>query len=491
MEISNCPRMVALRKKAREQRSSWHRQELSDSISLSEVLEYGLRLEAATYNVVARAARDCLTASGYELVPLYGDNGLAMEAHNAFRFRRIFVQSDRGVPFLPSSEINSIRPRVERWLSKKLTKRLDDLLIQRFDVLISCSGSIGNIGFAGRRLEHVALSQDAIRVRFEEEELAGFVAAFLRSKFGRLQLQSVTYGSVVTHIEPEHLDRVYVPSMDARIQRRIGRTILEVSERRDTANDLIDMAISKIEEATELPPFSSIKSHAEQLVTSVRLKDLANRFEGSFHDPVILAVVAALSQTTQDILPLADSRFTKEIRPITKFRKRTYVEKGGIRLLSSKQLFQIDPIGIKRLAKGAHAKNLPEIALEPYMLAITCSGTIGRVQIIPEYMRGWTANQHATRLIPSDRVKGAYLFAWLSSQYGQSVLLRHSYGSVIPEIDKNMIGSVPVPLLPADEESEIADLVLKANRLRDEAWRSEHDAIREIVTRIEHPGNKN
>ena len=58
-----------------------------------------------------------------------------------------------------------------------------------------------------------------------------------------------------------------------------------------------------------------------------------------------------------------DRRVTKEIRPITKFRERTYVEKGGIPLLSSKQIFQIDPIDIKRLAKGAHTKDLPEIQL--------------------------------------------------------------------------------------------------------------------------------
>ena len=34
--------------------------------------------------------------------------------------------------------------------------------------------------------------------------------------------------------------------------------------------------------------------------------------------------------------------------PITKFRKRVYVPKGGIPFLSSKQLFQIDPIDVKR-----------------------------------------------------------------------------------------------------------------------------------------------
>ena len=479
--------MVAKKRKGTQQSSQWQSQDdLSNSVALSEVFDAGMRFDAATYNIAARAIRDQLKASGYRLLPLYGEDGLAIEAHNACRFRRIFVAPDRGIPFLPSSEINSIRPRVERWVSRKLTKKLDDLLIRRYDILISRSGSIGNIGFAGRRMVHMALSEDAIRARFANEEIAGYVAAFLRTKFGRLQLQSVTYGSVVVHIEPKHLGRVYVPKLDIRSIRKIGRTILEIAEKRDEANDLIDMAISRIETLTGLPPFSWIESKAKRQTNSVRLKDLASRFEGSFHDPVALSVIAALSEASLNVVPLVDSRFMKEIRPITKFRKRTYVKKEGIPLLSSKQLFQIDPVDIKRLAKGAHTKDLSEISLEPHMLAITCSGTIGRVQIVPEYMKGWTANQHAIRLIPSDDVKGAFLFAWLSSHYGQSLIRRHSYGSVILEIDKTMIGSALVPVLPVDNEREIAEFVLQANRLRDEAWSTEHAVIEDLVTRIEH-----
>ena len=464
----------------------WERQDLSDSVALSEVIDAGLRFEASTFNIAARNAREKLARCGYALQPLFGSGGLATEAHNAFRFRRIFVTENHGVPFLPSSEINSVRPRVQRWLSKKLTQRLDHLLIRPNDVLISCSGSIGNIGFAGRRMAGMALSQDAIRVRFADEEVAGYVAAFLRTGFGRLQLQSVTYGSVIVHIEPEHLARVYLPDLAASVRRKIGRTMIEATEKRDEANDLIDAAISKIESVIGIRPFPAIEREANRLSNCVRLRELGGRFEGAFHDPVARAVKSSLDESVVDLVPLCDSGFIELIKPITKFRNRTYVENGGIPLLSSKHLFQIDPIDIKRLAKGAHVKDLTEIALAPYMLIVTRSGTIGRIQIIPEYMRGWAANEHATRLVPVDRLRGAYLFAWLSSSYGQRLIRRHSYGSVVQEIDKDMIGAVPVPVVSGDAQREIAGPVLEANRLRDEAWRAEHRVIQDLVGRIEH-----
>jgi len=196
---------------------------------------------------------------------------------------------------------------------------------------------------------------------------------------------------------------------------------------------------------------------------------------------VAIAAEKQLSELSVEVTTVGDSRVTKEIRPITKFRKRTYVEKGGIPLLSSKQLFQIDPIDVKGLAKGAHTKNLPEIQLEKNMIAVTCSGTIGRVQIIPAYMAKWTANQHATRFLAPEGMNAGYLYAWLASDYGYCLITRNSYGSVILEVDKEMFSSVPIPLPEPKIRDEIGNLVLKANQLRDEAWRNEQDAI----TRLE------
>ena len=119
------------------------------------------------------------------------------------------------------------------------------------------------------------------------------------------------------------------------------------------------------------------------------------------------------------------------------------------------------------------------------MVTVSCSGTIGRVQIIPAYMEGWTANQHATRLVAAKDMSSGYLYAWLSSDYGQRLLKRHSYGSVILEIDRDMIGSVSIPLPPRSIRDRIGDLVLRANDLRDQAWRIERETIEELEALIE------
>lgn len=454
-------------------------EKLSTTIKLSEVMDAGVRLEASAFSIKAHNAITALENSDLPLLSLYGEGGLCQKAHNAFRFKRIYVNSDKGVPFLSSSDIISLRPKIDKYLSCKHTKNLDKLLIRKWDVLISCSGTIGNIGLASQYFVGKALSQHVIRLRSDSADTAGFITAFLRSCYGRPQLAQSTYGSVVNHIEPKHLERVLIPELQPIRRIKIGRLMCEAGELRDEANQLLDQADQLLHEHLGLPCLKNIKpvSKHTSSIAKIKASQLMGRLEGSFHDPVAISAERKLSELPIEITTVGDLRVSKEVRAITRFRKRTYVEKGGIPLLSSKQLFQIDPIDVKRLAKGAHTKDLPEIQLQENMIAVTCSGTIGRVQIIPAYMGNWAANQHANRLLAAERMNPGYLYAWLASDYGYSLITRQAYGSVILEFDRFMLASIPIPLPKASIRDEIGNLVLKANQLRDDAWRNEQEAI--------------
>jgi len=237
------------------------------------------------------------------------------------------------------------------------------------------------ISLASEFLTGKALSQDAIRLRANDPDTAGFITAFLRSRYGRSQLIQGTYRSVITHIEPEHLERVVIPDLPPIRRIAIGRSMCRAGELRDEANQLLDQADRLLHERLNLPYLKDIASSEKtSLIAKIKASQLMGRFEGSFHNPIAIAAEKQLAKLSVEIATLGDSRVTNEIRPITKFRKRTYVGKGGIPLLSSKQLFQIDPVDVKRLAKGAHSKDLPEIQLEENMIAVTRSGTIGRVR---------------------------------------------------------------------------------------------------------------
>lgn len=450
-------------------------------VRLAEILSAGLRFEASTFAPEARAALRDVRASGVNLVPLYGSDGLSNDAHNAFRFKRIYVSAERGIPFLTSADIINLRPRMERFLSRRRTPNLQELLVRRWDVLISCSGTIGNVALAGDTLAGMALSQDAIRWRCTRPEIAGYVAAVLRSRFGRLQLKRVTYGSVISHIEPEHLSLVSVPQLHPIRQTEIGLAMCEAADLRDRAAAHLNAANARVHEVLGMVPLAKLPRPETRIpFAAVRASQLAGRFDGSYHRPVVHRILERLDEFAGGTKPLGDRALTQEIRPITRFRKRTYVRSGGIPLLSSKQFFQVDPVDVKRLAKGAHTKDMGEIALEEDMILVTRSGTIGRVHIVPKYMEGWAGSEHAIRVIAAEGMNPGFLYAWLESAYGYQLIARHTYGSVVPEIDKEMLASVPVPLVGEQERAFIGAPVLEAKRKWDQAWQLEQTAIAEV-----------
>lgn len=449
----------------------------SVGVRLSEIASAGLRLEASAYALEARQAVAELHECPHPLKALLGKEGLCQSANNAFRFARMYVSPDKGVPFLSSSDIIGLRPERGKYLSLK-TPRLDALKIQPWEVLVSCSGTIGNVSLASPRMSEWAVSQHVIRISASDRDTAGYVAAYLRSHWGRDQLRGLTYGSVIQHIEPHHLKLVLVPDLPAILRIAIGRAFVEAALKRDEANNKLDEADAQLRAALKLPPLRV--SEKGPIVSLVRAADWGTRLDASFHNPTAHWVEKQLHASGLPVLPISDSRVTKAVNAVTKFRKRVYVPKGGIPLLSSKQLFQVDPIELKGLARGAHTDDMEEIGLKPNLVMVTCSGTNGRVQIIPNYMNAWGASQDALRIEGATDDWAGYIFAWLASAYGQALLLRYQYGSVITHLDREMLGAVSLPILPDPERKAIASLALNANRLRDEAWTLEQGALKTL-----------
>lgn len=459
-------------------------QPIGTSVYLDEILgSKSARLEASAYGIEARNAKQKIKQSGLDFKSLLGPDGLSQDAHNAFRFRRIYVDSKHGVEFLSSSDIINLLPKSDRFISKKLTKGLNQLIVHPWEVLISRSGTIGNVALSGKTIAGKAVTEDVIRVSISERILAGYIAAFLRGEFGRPQLVGMSYGSVVTHIEPEHLERIIVPVPSDEQVDDIGTLMLNATEKWDEANQLLNEADSLLHEKLSL---SYVEPETnEKTYRVINLENLLDRFEGGFHSRVVKQAELNLAACPHPITTVGDERVSAEIRAITKFRKRLYVPKGGIPLLNSKQLFQIDPINRKAIAKGAHLKDLPEIQLAENMIVVTCSGTVGKVQIVPAYMAEWTASQDAHRVFSSNSMNAGYVYAWLASDYGQVFLKRNTYGSVILHIDIDQLADVPIPLPASEVRDEIGNLVLKANSLRNEAWLNERAAIKKIENLIE------
>ena len=175
---------------------------------------------------------------------------------------------------------------------------------------------------------------------------------------------------------------------------------------------------------------------------------------------------------------MGDGRISENIILPGRF-KRVYVEEGqGQVFFSGKDVMELDPSDKKYLSFSQHDKRIKEqLTIHKGMILVTCSGTVGKVAMVPKHWDGWAMTHDIIRLVPQERMEG-YSYIWLQSPFARSLIEAMSYGSVVPHIEISHIREIPVPILKDNEvQIEINRLALEANSMRYEAYQLEQEAM--------------
>lgn len=455
------------------------------SVTLSDVISRGKRLEASVFDVESMQAYQMINHGKYSAVPLIGSLSPVNRAYYGARLKRNYVESTypNAVGFIGSSEMLDCYPRPVKFMED--SDRTKDLHVHYGDILISRSGTIGNLTFVSKTLEKLLVSEHAIRM--ECKEFPGYVYAYLKSKTGQSLVRSNIYGAVIQEIEPEHLATIPIPNAPVAIQKHINDLIVGSYELRDRSNSLIDDASALLIKELHLPDIDDFdvalyKKNVGVDTFSVKLSQMAGRVDASYHVPIVDAIVEHMKKYAAEVTTVGDSRVSKDIILPGRF-KRIYVEEGyGRVFIGGKQLYELDPTNKKYLSLVHHGDRIAkQLELHEDMTLITCSGTIGKVTLVGKHWENWTANQHIIRVVPASKEIAGYLSIFLASEYGYPLITHYTYGSVVDEIDDTHVSNIPFPLLKnKDVQRQINDLALEANEKRYEAYKMEQQALQII-----------
>lgn len=452
------------------------------SVPLSDVIFRGKRLEASVFDVEAIQALALINNGKYKTVPLYGNQGIVNKAHYGSRLKRNYVtpEHENSIGFIGSSEMLDIYPRPVKFMVDG--EKVHDLHVKEGTVLLSRSGTIGNVTFVNKTLSKFLVSEHAIRLECTDN--SGYVYTFLKTKIGKKLVCSNIYGAVIQQIEPAHLTMVPVPDAPKEIKERIHNLIVESFKLRDESNELIDQATTLLIDELKLPPISefkqnNIKNSANVNAFSVKLSDLNGRADASYHLPIVDAIIKHLEQYSAEVTTIGDNRISSDVILPMRF-KRVYVEEGyGRVLLGGKQLCELDPSVKKYLSQSKLSKIISKLEVTQNTTLITRSGTIGRIALVPKHWEHWIPSDHIIRVIPANNGVAGYLNIFLSSEYGQQLITRFTYGAVVDEIDDNHVRQIVIPLLKnAKAQKEINDLALQANEKRYKAYLLEQEALK-------------
>lgn len=453
------------------------------SVSLSDVIFRGKRLEASVFDVEAKQARQIIKNSKFPSTTIGGENGLTT-SYTCARFKRIWLEHSN-FPIYQPSTIVDIKPKPDGYISHLTKTNIENLRVKKGQILMTCSGTIGKVSYVSDTLKNKIFSHDLLRINCKNTVDQGYVYAYLKSKVGNKILLTNSYGAVITHIEPEHLATIPIPDAPKEIKERIHNLIVESFKLRDESNELIDQATALLIDELKLPSISefkqnNIKNSANVNAFSVKLSNFAGRVDASYHLPIVNKIVEHLKKYAKEVTTIGDERISSKVILPGRF-KRVYVEEGyGRVFIGGKQLGELDPTNKKYLSLTHHADRIAkQLELHENMTLITCSGTIGKVALVGKQWENWTANQHIIRVVPACDDIAGYLNIFLSSEYGHQLITRFTYGSVVDEIDDNHIRQIVIPLLKnQDIQNKINDLVLEANQKRYEAYMLEQEALK-------------
>ena len=207
--------------------------------------ELGDRLDASHHVPLAPSAVAKLKEGVFPLAQL---KDRVDDVHVAPRFARVYVEQDFGTPLLQGSHVPSIRPSDMKYISNRMTVKMDRWIIRKGMVLVTCSGTIGRTSVVSSKQDGWAASQHILRIKPKAKVThSGFLSLFLTTAYGQHQLNSKIYGGVVDELTAEDTEIIWIPDVPFNLQQPIGEKIVQAYEMRDEANALEDEAIAEIE----------------------------------------------------------------------------------------------------------------------------------------------------------------------------------------------------------------------------------------------------
>ena len=148
------------------------------TVKLSEVIARGKRLEASVFDVEAMQAYQLILNGKHKFLSEMIDS-----AYYGGRLKRNYVsKSNKSIGFIGSSEMLDCYPKPVKFMVD--SDSVNDLRVKYGTILISRSGTIGNLTFVNKTLSKLLISEHAIRL--DCGEFAGYIYTYLKSKIGQL-----------------------------------------------------------------------------------------------------------------------------------------------------------------------------------------------------------------------------------------------------------------------------------------------------------------
>ncbi|MBQ9239379.1 MAG: restriction endonuclease subunit S [Treponema sp.] len=166
-----------------------------------------------------------------------GDARLTADIFVGNRFKRVYVEKGKGCVYLNGKSITQLDPNGSSKLYLSFSKHekqiKQQLELKENMILVSCSGTLGRTVLVPKHWNGWAGTHDLIRIIASDTDIAGYIFCYLNSSIGNKLILRNTYGAVIDHIEPEHMQSLPVPILkNKKAMEEINSLVLKANDLR-------------------------------------------------------------------------------------------------------------------------------------------------------------------------------------------------------------------------------------------------------------------
>lgn len=461
-------------------------------IRINKALHSGWRIDPSLHLSEGAKVRSALANIPYELTTV---SKCSSSIFLGNIFSRCFVKKPEfGVTYLSASDTVLADIETRRYLSKKQAAKLDYLMLGKDWILVTCSGTLGNVTFTNSAFSGKIATHDLIRIIPSDNKYKrGCLYAFLSSKFGYYQITQSQFGGVVKHINDKQIGAILVPKFPEKFQLEVDNLIQESARLRVEALDELSFADSVLMQKAELRELSDEdydyyghRGYQRKVSCFSRtIQDIGTTTINAFnHSERIRKTKSYICCQTKPLrsLLLGNDTFSTGSFP------RIEVKTGcGIMLINQSDIFDTIIKGKYISRRGVKADNLVEYG----EVLVAGVGTLGenetfcRAIFANEDLTGQLVSGEFIRMKTTNEMPSGYLFTWLNSDYGFRLLRNLQAGTKLCRPIPKLVLEIPVPIIDKESMLEIDRLVREAHTKRHLANQKELKAISMVELEIE------
>lgn len=314
------------------------------------------------------------------------------------------------------------------------SSKLKQFILNEGDILMSLTGDVGRVGVLNESNLPAALNQRVARVVIKSirDLNKNYIFNLLNSEIIRNQIESLGHGAAQLNVSTKDILSIKVQLPSIATQQKIVAKLDAIFAEIDTAKAAAE-ANAKNAEALFQSYVTEVFETEKYNFKLVKFGTTASFVRGPFGGS------------------LKKSIFVEKGYAVYEQQHAIYNQFSEIRYFIDESKFE----------------EMKRFELKSGDLIMSCSGTMGKIAIVPKNIEPGVINQALLKITPNTNVMGEYIARLLSSKYFQDILTKLSGGAAIQNVPAvSVLKDIEVPIPSIKNQKLIVDIidVLESNK---------------------------